>query len=112
MAEKKSTYIDQLRETVGADFDWQKMTMADLAILAKFFSNPKLVVLTFADVLDEAERAEVIRFLQPAPAAATTAIPRGAGGHDPLEGRPVIQGIRNAVFGGPIMSRLQGEGED
>lgn len=110
MAEKKSTYVDQMKDLVGRDIDWGKLTLADLAILTKFFSSPKLVVMTFMEDLDDDGRAEVARFLEPAPAGAPEAS-RTAGGHDLLEGRPVLQKVRNTIFGGPILEQLQGGGD-
>lgn len=79
----KQHYVDEMNRIIGTaegsePIRWEKMSRDDLRELHRFFANPKLVVVSFAERLEEEELQEVLRVLSTTEPTASPAGDRGA----------------------------------
>lgn len=110
----KSELASGLNEIFGVDFSWTKMAKEELAILHNFLSNPKLVVMTFAEKMEPAERTKVLTFLNSSattPAAAAVSVDTSVPGNSEGVTGGVLPLVDEILERRPLLRKLfAGEG--
>lgn len=99
----KQQYVDQMRDLVSTTIRWDKLPKEDLAVLVNFFSNPKMVIIsTLEGIEDEEEKRELIQLVNNLATPEEVRVGNGGDGLLPdgfFENRPLLSAARSLVRG-------------